>query len=100
MGIVSELCAEVKLPRMVKVRQLFDRDSIAKEDIPKAVAVELSRSELGSPIKPGMRIAITCGSRGVANVAIITKAIADFVKSKGAHPFCGSGHGEPRRCRG
>jgi hypothetical protein len=72
---------------MVKVRQLFDRDSIAKEDIPKAVAAELSRPELGNPIKPGMRIAITCGSRGVANVAIITKAIADFVKSKGASPF-------------
>jgi hypothetical protein len=72
---------------MLKVKQLFDRDRISKEDLPEAVFAELSRSELGDPIKPGKRIAITCGSRGVANVALITKAIADFVKSKGAHPF-------------
>lgn len=34
-----------------------------------------------------MNIAITAGSRGVANVAIITKSIVDFVTSKGANPF-------------
>ena len=34
-----------------------------------------------------MRIAITAGSRGIANVALTTKCIADFVKSRGAHPF-------------
>jgi hypothetical protein len=72
---------------MLKVRQLFDRDSITKEDIPKAVTEELSRAGLEDRIKPGKRIAITCGSRGVANVALITKAIAGFVKSKGGEPF-------------
>lgn len=34
-----------------------------------------------------MRIAITAGSRGIANVALTTKCIADFVRSRGAHPF-------------
>jgi hypothetical protein len=72
---------------MLKVRQLFDRGSIAKEDIPKAAAAELSRPGLEGLVTPGKRIAITCGSRGVANVALITKAIADFVKSKGGRPF-------------
>ncbi|GHT92241.1 hypothetical protein FACS1894140_3980 [Spirochaetia bacterium] len=86
-GIISQLCAEVELPRMLQVKQLFDRDSIDPKDIPQAVFAQLSRPELGDPIKPGKRIAITCGSRGVANVAIITRAIADFVKSKGAKPF-------------
>lgn len=86
-GIISRLCAEVELPRMLRVKQLFDRDSIDPEDIPRAVFAQLSRPELGDPIKPGKRIAITCGSRGVANVAIITRAIADFVKSRGASPF-------------
>lgn len=38
-------------------------------------------------MKPGMRIAITAGSRGIANVALTTKCIADFVRSRGAHPF-------------
>ena len=87
MGIIGDLCAEVKLPRMLRVKQFFDRTHIEPEDIPRAAAAQLSRPELGDPLKPGKRYAITCGSRGVANAAIITRAIAAFVRSKGAHPF-------------
>jgi hypothetical protein len=86
-GIISQLCAEVKLPHMLKVKQLFDRDRIEGERIGEEVFAELSRPELGDPVKPWMKIAITCGSRGVANVAAITRAIAGFVKSRGASPF-------------
>ena len=86
-GIVSRLCGEIKLPRMLKVKQHFDPSCIKKDDIPKAVFDELSKPELADAIKPGMRIAVTCGSRGVANIAVITRAITDYVKSKGAHPF-------------
>ena len=87
MNIIKQLCAEVPLPKMLKVRQLFDKGRIEPDAIPGAVFAQMSRPELGDYIKSGKRIAITCGSRGVANVAIITKAIADFVKSKGARPF-------------
>lgn len=70
---------------MVKVRQLLDGSHIDPAEIPALVAKELE------PMRPritqGMRIAITCGSRGVANIAIITKAIVDFVKSCGGAPF-------------
>jgi hypothetical protein len=72
---------------MLRVKQLFDRTRIDAADIPEAVFAELSRPELGNPVKGGMRIAITCGSRGVANAALITRAIAGFVKSRGAFPF-------------
>ncbi|MDR1307434.1 MAG: hypothetical protein LBK74_07660 [Treponema sp.] len=87
MGVVGDLCAEVRLPRMLKVKQHFDREHIEPEDIPPAVAAQLSRPELGDPIKPGKRYAITCGSRGVANAAVITKSIAAFIKSRGGLPF-------------
>jgi hypothetical protein len=85
-GIVSRLCGEVALPRMLRVRQLFDQRRIETGDISRFVFDELSRPELASAVKPGKRIAITCGSRGIANVAVITRAIADFVKSKSASP--------------
>jgi hypothetical protein len=85
--VISQLCSEVDLPKMLKVRQLFDRGRIEPENIQKAVFSEMSRSELGDYLKPGKRIAITSGSRGIANVAIVTRAIANFVKSKGASPF-------------
>ncbi len=42
---------------------------------------------MASSIRKGDSIAITCGSRGVANVAIIIKAIVDFVKECGGEPF-------------
>jgi hypothetical protein len=87
MGIIGDLCAEVQLPRMFQVRQFFDKAHIGLEDIPQAVAAQLSRPELGDLIRGGKRYAITCGSRGVANAAIITKAVAAFVKSRGGHPF-------------
>jgi hypothetical protein len=72
---------------MLRVRQLFDRERIAPEEIPGVMTELLSRFNWGERLKPGKRIAITCGSRGVANIAVITKSIADFVKSKGAQPF-------------
>ena len=86
-GIISDLCSEIKLPRMLKVKQKFDLTHIEKMDIPKAVFNELSRPELSGLIKGGMRIAITCGSRGISNIAVITRAIADFVRSRDASPF-------------
>ncbi|WP_010254054.1 lactate racemase domain-containing protein [Treponema primitia] len=86
-GVIEQLCNEVQLPKMLKVRQHFDRQKIPVEEIPQAVLAELSHPGIVDAIKPGKRVAITCGSRGVANIALITKAIVDFVKSRGAEPF-------------
>jgi antitoxin (DNA-binding transcriptional repressor) of toxin-antitoxin stability system len=43
--------------------------------------------ELGDKIKAGQTVAITAGSRGVANIAVIIKAAVDHFKSLGAKPF-------------
>lgn len=84
-NVVTAIASATKLPKMVKVRQLLDRSHIDVNELPPIVAKELE--PLRGRIKPGMSIAVTCGSRGVANIAIITKAIVDFVKSCGAVPF-------------
>ena len=86
-GTVSKLLAGVPIPRMFRASQKFPRESISPSDIPAKIFAELSREPFISKIKAGMQIAITAGSRGVANVAVITKAIADFVKSRDATPF-------------
>lgn len=83
----AALLKKIELPRMFRVRQIFDRSHIEPEEIPAYIENMLNEAGFTSKIKPGMRIAITAGSRGIANVPIITKAIADFVKSRGAHPF-------------
>lgn len=84
---VADLVSDQKLPKMFRAKQKFLRDSIEVEKIPNIIEHLLSDEKFSSQIKPGMRIAITTGSRGIANVALTTKCIADFVKKKGAKPF-------------
>ena len=86
-GVVSALLAGVPIPKMFKAKQIFPRPCITAQDIPAAVKAEMSKYRVADLIKPGMNIAITSGSRGIANIDIITKAIVDFVKTKGAKPF-------------
>lgn len=87
MGVVSDLCASVNLPRFLAVRQRFPRPFIDPETFEEVVHRQLLRPGTGDAIQPGSRIAITSGSRGVANVAAITKAVVQEVRSRGAHPF-------------
>ena len=85
MEVYTQLVQNVKLPRMVKCLQKFDRNYI--QDIPKEINGQLDRQEFRSLIKPGMSIAIPCGSRGVNNIAVILKTIVDYCKARGAEPF-------------
>ena len=86
-GGVSNLLQGVEIPRMFRARQSFPEAAILPQDLPQVIFAELSKPEIAGQIKPGLRIAITAGSRGIANVAIITKAIVDFVKTRQAEPF-------------
>ncbi|MFR0812938.1 MAG: hypothetical protein ACLSIK_23410, partial [Enterocloster clostridioformis] len=86
-GNVSRLLEGISIPKMFHAKQAFDDAKITPEDIPAVVYRELSKPGIGETIKPGMSIAVTAGSRGVANVNVITRAIVDFCKEKGAHPF-------------
>jgi len=87
MGIIESLLQDVSIPRFVKVRQHFSDDHIPPKKISEAVKSELSRSAIADRVKPGMRICLTCGSRGIDNIAAITAAVADFCKERGAQPF-------------
>ena len=70
---------------MIRLRQVFDRTRVA--DIPGTVRAELKKLALEQRIRPGQRIALTGGSRGVAHIALILKTVADYVKSLRAKPF-------------
>lgn len=87
MEVITDLIKNVPIPRMVKVRQKFDRTCIPTEEIPAVIRRELERPALGGQIKPGMKIAITCGSRGIHHNAVMAKTMVDFVKAQGAEPF-------------
>lgn len=86
-GVVSALLAPIEIPKMFRARQTFPRETISPEDIPGVVEAQIAQPLFSEKIKPGMSIAITAGSRGIANVDIITKAVVDAVKRRGANPF-------------
>lgn len=73
-----------ELPHLIRVRQHFPTDCIS--DIPAAVRQELDKLTLDDKLRD-KQIAITAGSRGIANIATIIRSIADYVKAKGGHPF-------------
>lgn len=73
------------LPRTVLVKQHFPDRRIA--DIPAEVQKQLSSSSLGANLKPGSRVAIGVGSRGISNIATIVRAVVDYWKSRGMQPF-------------
>lgn len=86
-GEVSRLLGGVPIPRMFRAKQSFDGAHIAPQDIPGVIAQQLGRPPFCDKVRPGMQVAITAGSRGIANVDIITRAIVDFVRGRGAVPF-------------
>jgi hypothetical protein len=69
--------------QVTKARQQFERPVIP--DVPLAVQRELDR--IGVAIEPKSRIAIAAGSRGIANIAAVIKAVVAHVKVQGAAPF-------------
>lgn len=83
--LVENRLETVKLPNFVRVHQIFDDTRVA--DIPAAIHQQLLARQLTKRILPGHRIAITAGSRQIANMPTILRAIAEEVKLRGAFPF-------------
>lgn len=75
----------MSFPRMFRVRQKFHAPRI--DDIEAEVAEQLAGLNLGETVKPGDTVAITAGSRGIANIATITKACVTHFKGLQAKPF-------------
>jgi len=71
--------------RIRRINQIFNDDRI--EDIPGAVSRELAAIRFDEMVKPGMRIGITVGSRGIRNLQTIIQTIIQAVKTRGGNPF-------------
>ena len=75
----------MRLPDVVEVRQTFPRPRV--EDVSRAVAEQWERDGIGSSVRPGMEVAIGVGSRGIAELPSLVRAVARCVREAGASPF-------------
>ncbi len=73
------------LLKMVTVKQHFDAPVV--KNIPEAIAGELARIDLPELIGDGETVAITSGSRGIANISVVVQAVVRELKEIGARPF-------------
>ena len=75
----------MQLPRMMRVKQRFDGPAL--EDIPGAVREEIAKQNLSGKVARGDSVAISVGSRGIANIALITRTAIEELQALGAEPF-------------
>jgi hypothetical protein len=70
---------------MVRIKQNFETNPV--KDIPATVRAEINRIQPEKIIARGQTVAITAGSRGIANLALIIGEIVRELKKIGAKPF-------------
>ena len=75
---------EVKIPRMVRIRQNYSRDRV--EDLQGSLDEGFSRLDMAAQVK-GKRIAVTAGSRGIPHNAEILRIICDQIRAWDGAPF-------------
>src|SRR5437867_1637070 len=72
-----------RFPRLMSVRQKLPLS------VPLDIRSTLERElpVLRAQIKPGARLAVGVGSRGIANLQAIVSAVIDWLQAAGAQPF-------------
>lgn len=77
----------IRLPRMMPVAQMFASAGTEPLRIEPVIAEQLGKPAIRERIRPGMRIAVGVGSRGIAGIDRIVKAVVRELKALGAKPF-------------
>ena len=75
----------MQLQKLAHIRQNFpDR---ALPDVAAATREQMEGADWALAVKPGSRIAVGVGSRGITNIDVIAKAVVDFWKSRDVKRF-------------
>ncbi len=85
MDIIKNLLEGVPVPRLARIRQNFP--STAVTDVAGTLRDQLNRPGVIDSVKPGMQIAIGVGSRGVAEIPVLTRVTVEEIRKRGGQPF-------------
>jgi hypothetical protein len=75
----------MQFPRLLLVRQKFPDRHIP--DVAAEVRRRLAAAGFAARLKPGDRVAIGVGSRGIHNIATIVRSVVQYWKDAGIEPF-------------
>lgn len=80
---IENLTIDTPLPQLYRVRQQTTTPKL--DDVAAAIRSQLNAAQLA--IEPGMRIAVTAGSRGIRDIALSVKTMVAWLRDRGADPF-------------
>ena len=75
----------MEYPQIFRIRQHFDAPRI--DDVSAAVREEIQKLNPGQIVKPGQTVAISAGSRGIANIDTIIKTVVEEMQALGGLPY-------------
>lgn len=84
-NIVQELLQDIPLPRMARAWQSFPAPEL--DDVAGALRDQLARPGVVERIRPGMRIALGVGSRGIAEIPTLVRVTVEEIRKRGGEPF-------------
>ncbi len=83
--VIDNLLGDIKIPRMVRVKQNFVHpDPI---DVSSVIASQLENASWWKNFHTGDSVAIAVGSRGIDNQVAAVRAIVTSIKKRGGKPF-------------
>ncbi|MRR10268.1 DUF2088 domain-containing protein, partial [bacterium] len=85
MSTIDRLLDPIPIPRLVKVRQSFERPQVA--DVAAELVRKLKAAGAFARVKAGDRVAITAGSRGITGLPLVLKTVAAEIRKAGGEPF-------------
>ena len=81
------------LPVLTRVRQHFQNEHLDPAEIPSVIRAQMQKEEIRSLVRPGMRVAVAVGSRGIRNLPVIVRETLRALEDLGAQPFIVSAMG-------
>lgn len=82
---LGKLLTRASIPQLAPVRLAYDAQRL--DDIASAVEEQFRRPGIGEQIRPGTRVALTAGSRGIDRIDQVLAATVAEIKRRGGEPF-------------
>lgn len=73
------------VPPLFRIRQRWP--SHALPDVAATVREQLAQPAIAARLRPGLRVAVAVGSRGIANVPMLVQTLVAVLKERGCTPF-------------
>ncbi|HKB36063.1 MAG TPA: lactate racemase domain-containing protein, partial [Gemmataceae bacterium] len=73
------------IPQVAPIRQVLSQPTVA--ELAGETRRQWQQSRLAQRIRPGDRVAVAVGSRGIKNVAVLVRATLGYLRDLGAKPF-------------